>query len=52
MRDRFTQHCDLTMEKTKQTEILNQQKLFHFQTQYFNTLQYLKIVKSVKTIKI
>ena len=33
-------------------QILKQQELFHFQTKYFNTLQYCSIVKSVKNIKI
>ena len=33
-------------------QILKQQKLFYSQTKYFNTLQYLSIVKSVKNIKI
>ena len=32
-------------------QILKQQKLFYSQTKYFNTLQYLSIVKSVKIIK-
>jgi len=33
-------------------QILEQQKLFYLQTKYFNTLQYLSIVKSVKNIEI
>ena len=33
-------------------QILKQQKLFYLQTKYFNTLQYLSIVKSVKNIEI
>ena len=48
-RQKIPPQFDLQIKIRLFLQILNKQKLFHFQTKHFNTLQCFRIVKYVKT---